>query len=220
MAAIIYYAFVFVECIMEWCHVGPGRTDGAFVLRCICLNLKLSCVLNTIQGRNLTLPCVLSKYTTLATTGDCTFMFVKCMSGVIMLVLDKQTVRSYWCACIWRFIVHSRCSRLWDRNRTLMCCPNTLKWRWRLYAFVFFVECMERPHVGPGRTDGAFVLRCICLNLKLSCVLNTIQGRNLTLPCVLSKYTTLATTGAAAVRLCSLNVCHGVILSLHKQTVR
>ena len=77
-----------------------------------------------------------------------------------------------------------------------------------------FVECMARYSVGAGWTARTFVLVCAwiwrCYSWSMQCEV-TIS------PWCVSKYTTMSMT---AVCLCSLNICHGVVLALDEQAVR
>ena len=66
------------------------------------------------------------------------------------------------------------------RCPTLMCCTNTLKWRWRLCVGVLWMH--ERCRVAPGQPGGAFVLVC-AFNSNLLFVFDVVWGRNLTVMC-------------------------------------
>ena len=63
---------------------------------------------------------------------------------------------------------------IWDCNLTLLCYPNTLKWRWRLHETVSCWPWTNRTYVRIG----------VCSYVKLLLVFGTvIWGRNLTRMC-------------------------------------
>ena len=116
--------FMFVEC-MERCRVGPGRTARTFVLVCAFIRRCYSHSEHSIQYEIIILTPMCCPNTLQWWRRLC--VYVRGMYGT---ATDEQNVRLYCCVCVCLnlkpLIVFTV---VWSRNRTMMCCSNTLQWR-------------------------------------------------------------------------------------------
>ena len=94
----------------------------------------------------------------------------------VVLALNKQYVCLYWCVIEFEAVTCGQCSiwcsKIWGRNLSLMCSPNTLQWRSRLCVYI------HAPVLCCAWTNRKYVCIEERLNLKLLFVFDVVCGRN------------------------------------------
>ena len=159
----------------------PGRTARTCVLVCAWIWSCYSC---SMQYEVVISPWCAVQIHRVHYNGDdgCAFMFVECMKRCRIGPGRTGSAFVLVCACIWScYSCSMRCSmRVWGRNVTLTCCPNTQQWRWRLcVVYVHWMYGMLLRWPWPNR-------RCGCIGVhskwKLLLVFVAVWGRKYHLP--------------------------------------
>ena len=127
-------AFILVECV-ERCRVGLAQK--LVRLYCWVLEFKASCYWCSMQHEVvMSLSCAVQIHYN-GDDGDngCTFIFVKCMARCCFY--PGRTGGTFVLVCVW---ISSKLFLVFDavraRDLNLMCCPNTLQWRWRSFVYL------------------------------------------------------------------------------------
>ena len=117
-----------------------------------------------------------------------TFILLRvCFNLTVLLVW-----RCYWCSM----------NAVWDRNFTLICCPNILQlwWWWLCVDFRSLNVSWDRCRIGPGRTVRTFILHHVLLQYDVVIILSS--------SCAVQIHYN-GDAWRLCVDLCWLNVCHG-----------
>ena len=131
----------------------------------------------------------------------------------VAFALDNQHVR--FCVFVWSRYVLLVIDAVWDRNRSIMCCSNTVM-TMAVLCWCFFVNYMQRCYFGPGLTNSTYVnITVSLLELKgIAGVRNILKlcSKSSHLHRVLPKYAIMVIHyGSTAICWSSrwLNIWHG-----------